>query len=137
MELQKSGSMQGDSENEDLVWVQCVREDRRREQAFAALHSKYLDLILGFLRRKGFEAQAPDMAQEVFMSVFRDLESFEGRSTFRSWLVAVAANRCRQEWTSRDRQKRKVNVVSLDPEMGRSLEESVASPAPDPQKQIL
>ena len=38
--------------------------------------------------------RAIDLAQEVLLSAFRALPSFEGRSRFSSWLFAIARNRC-------------------------------------------
>lgn len=38
--------------------------------------------------------QALDLAQDVLLSAFRRLETFEGRSGFASWLFVIARNRC-------------------------------------------
>lgn len=129
--------MHDDSEREDLEWIDLVRRGQSQEQAFAALYRKYSGLILGFLRRKGLESEAADFAQDVFLSAFRDLASFEGRSTFRTWLVAIAANRCRQEWARLGRHKRKGLLVEMDSEDGRSLEETLTSRNHDPEGAAL
>jgi RNA polymerase sigma-70 factor (ECF subfamily) len=42
---------------------------------------------LGFLRNSG---DAEDFTQEVFLKAFRSLESFEGRSSFSTWLYQIA-----------------------------------------------
>lgn len=129
--------MRDDSETEDLEWIRCIREGKSPELAYESLHRKYLGLILGFLGRQGFGAEAHDLAQDVFFSAFRELDSFEERSTFRTWLIAIAANRCRREWSRDSRLKRKVELVRPDPEEDRSLEEKVASNAPQPEEALL
>ena len=129
--------MRDDSETEDLEWIRCIREKKSPEQAYESLHGKYLGLILGYLGRQGFGAEAHDLAQDIFFSAFGELDSFEERSTFRTWLIAIAANRCRREWSRASRLKRKVELVHPDPENERPLEEKVASSAPQPEEALL
>ena len=38
--------------------------------------------------------QALDLAQDVLLSAWRSLESFQGRARFSSWLFSIARNRC-------------------------------------------
>jgi RNA polymerase sigma-70 factor (ECF subfamily) len=42
----------------------------------------------------GNDALAADVHQTVFVQAFRDLARFGGRSSFRTWLYAIARNRC-------------------------------------------
>lgn len=104
------------SEDErDLEWVRAILEGRDAERAFEELHSAYLPLILGFFAKKGFApAEVPDLAQELFFQVFKKLSTFEGRSSFRSWLIAVASHCCRDRWKSAGRAKRQGHEQSLD-----------------------
>lgn len=38
--------------------------------------------------------EALDLAQDVLLSAYRSLESFQGKARFSSWLFAIARNRC-------------------------------------------
>ena len=50
-------------------------------------HARY---IWRTLRHLGVsDADAPDLCQEVFLTVHRKLPSFEGRSTLRTWLYGI------------------------------------------------
>ncbi len=42
----------------------------------------------------GSDALAADVHQTVFVQAYRDLVRFGGRSSFRTWLYAIARNRC-------------------------------------------
>ena len=55
-------------------------------------------------------AMAEDMAQEVFIKVYRSLESFRGESTFSTWLTSIALNTCPVASAHGHKQ-----TVSLDP----------------------
>lgn len=36
-----------------------------------------------------------DLTQDVFISVYKNLESFKGNSTLKSWIYSIAINRCK------------------------------------------
>jgi len=42
------------------------------------------------------EASAEDVAQDTWIAVMQGLERFEGRSSFKTWLFRIAANRARK-----------------------------------------
>jgi RNA polymerase sigma-70 factor (ECF subfamily) len=56
------------------------------------------------------EADAEDVAQEVFLKAFRNLSKFRAESKFSTWLISITLNEAR----SRLRRKRIVRMESLD-----------------------
>jgi RNA polymerase sigma-70 factor (ECF subfamily) len=61
--------------------------------AFGKLVEKYQDRILDLVYDfSGDYHTAKDIAQEVFLKVFMNLSSFEGKSRFSTWLYRVAVN---------------------------------------------
>ena len=68
------------------------------EECFEALHERYRGRIYGFaLKRLRDPAEAEDVAQEVFLQVYRSLASFQGRSTLLTWMFGIANNQvCRR-----------------------------------------
>ncbi len=58
------------------------------------IFQEYGPYIWRVLRRLGVpESDADDVCQEVFMAVHKQLASFEGRSSLRTWLYAIALRR--------------------------------------------
>ncbi len=71
--------------------------------------------------------QALDLAQEVLLSAYRGLEGFGERSSFSSWLFAIARNRCislmRRPSLVVDDDVESLNVAGDQPGPDRALEE--------------
>jgi RNA polymerase sigma-70 factor (ECF subfamily) len=82
-----------ESREEDAKLVErCRRGDR---QAFRSLVERYqrkvYTLALGFVRDPD---QAYDISQEAFLKVFRHLDSFQGASSFYTWVYRITVNLC-------------------------------------------
>jgi RNA polymerase sigma-70 factor (ECF subfamily) len=74
--------------------------------AFEALVRRYQGRIIGFVRGlTGNAADAEDLAQEVFVRIYRSLGKFRGESTFKTWLYTVAVNVARSHHSRRTRQQ--------------------------------
>ncbi|MCZ6819732.1 MAG: RNA polymerase sigma factor [Calditrichaeota bacterium] len=79
--------------NKDSALLQgCRRGDR---QAQRALYDQYKDWVFGIAyRMSNHQQQAEDITQEVFIRLFRKIDSFRGDSAFSSWLYRLAMNVC-------------------------------------------
>ncbi len=66
------------------------------ERAFQKCVRLYQDKVFGLVYRMlGSQAEAEDVAQEVFVTVFKSIDSFRGDSKFSTWLYRIAANHCK------------------------------------------
>lgn len=54
-----------------------------------------------------------DINQEVFLSVIKNLHSFQGHSRFQTWVFRIAANKARDHWERRQAAKRGGGQVTL------------------------
>ncbi|MGE0791513.1 MAG: RNA polymerase sigma factor [Sandaracinaceae bacterium] len=76
----------------DLVWR--LRENER--SAVAEVYDRHHDALRRFARRLlGSEDAAEDLVHDVFLALPTAIRRFEGRSSLRTFLVSVAANRCK------------------------------------------
>ena len=68
----------------------------RDERAFRELIEAHRDRVYNIsFRMLGSRAEAEDVAQEVFIAVFKTIETFRGDSKFSTWLYRVAVNHCK------------------------------------------
>src|SRR5689334_18345082 len=68
----------------------------RDERAFRELVETHRDRVFNITYRMlGDRAEAEDVAQEVFISVFKTIENFREESKFSTWLYRVAVNHCK------------------------------------------
>ncbi len=68
----------------------------RDEKAFQELVEKHQNQVFNLLFRMiGNRAEAEDLAQEVFITVFKSIDQFRGDSKFSTWLYRVAVNHCK------------------------------------------
>lgn len=68
----------------------------RDERAFRELVDEQRDRVFNITYRMlGNRHEAEDVAQEVFISVFKTIDSFREESKFSTWLYRVTVNHCK------------------------------------------
>ena len=95
--------------NDEALVEQALRRGASDDRPFTILFERHRDLVWGICYRfTADRADAEDLLQEVFFKTYRNLRTFEGRSTFRTWLYQIALNTCRNEL--RYRRRRPVSI---------------------------
>ena len=77
-----------------------------------------------------------EVCQEVFLSVIRNLDSFQGSSQFQTWLFRIAANKARdfrekQHAAKRGGGQSPLSLQAEDPETGLTIDPPSHAPSPD------
>jgi RNA polymerase sigma-70 factor (ECF subfamily) len=68
----------------------------RDERAFRELIDAHRDRVFNITYRMlGNHAEAQDVAQEVFIAVFKTIDQFREESKFSTWLYRVTVNHCK------------------------------------------
>ncbi len=101
-----------------------------RPEAFERLLREFGDRIFRFARRLVGEATAEDLAQEVFVRVFRSIGAYRPSGRFESWIFAIASNLCIDQARKR---RPEASVTDLGEEMSA---ERFASTAPEPPDEL-
>jgi RNA polymerase sigma-70 factor (ECF subfamily) len=100
-----AGTLAAPARDRELVAL-CRSGD---PDAFARLVALQEGMVFNLAARLlGSAEEARDVAQEVFLQVYRQLGRFQGRSSLRTWIYRIVVNRChnrRRFWQRRRRDR--------------------------------
>lgn len=119
------------SDNDKLLLKRAKKGD---VEAFEQLIGQYQKKVFNIaLRMIGNPEDASELAQEVFIRIYRSLANFKEEASFSTWIYRITTNVCLDEIRKR---KNTHNTVSLDEEV--SLEDGdvrmqVADHRPTPE----
>lgn len=117
------------SSDEELVRL-CQERLLGDPRPFRTLVARYRDQVVNTAYRfLGDPHDAEDVAQEVFLKVYRGLPDFRGASSFSTWLYRIAINTCKNELRRRSRQ-----LTLLEPDL-ESLGINLPTP-PSPEQAV-
>ena len=86
------------------------------------------------VRLTGSSDRAEDLAQEVFLRLYRALPSFRGEALVSTYLYRIAVNVAQDEWKRRRREDQPLVSISEDPEW--PLADRLPDPAINAQEQM-
>jgi len=104
-----------------------------REESYETLIARFEHPIYNLVMRLVNDpADANDVVQEVFLKVFRNVRTFRGQSSLKTWIYRIAVNEAynHRRWFSRHRKQE----VGLEPEDEGSpaLRDSISDPGRTP-----
>jgi len=92
----------GDYSDEELVDRSRAGMGPQQEKFLNELFERHRTRVAAWCyRMTGDVDAATDLAQEVFLKAFQNLESFRGQSKFTTWLYSIARNHCMDALKSR------------------------------------
>src|SRR5947209_3773103 len=80
----------------------------------------------------GKHDQAEDLAQDIFLKIFKSLDTFDRRANFQTWLISVSRNLCIDHYRSVRKERQTINrdvdaielsVISHDQNQVEALEQ--------------
>ncbi len=112
----------------DAAHASCCFED---------VYTEYRDMIFHLAYRLlGHFDDALDLTQDVFMTVYRKLDTFRGESSLKTWLYRIVANKAanRQRWWRVRRRGQTVSLHELNHAAMIRLNLSLSGGAPSPEQ---
>jgi len=84
---------------------------KNNQTALITLYRNHVQEIYYFMLKRAISRQeAEDLTSQTFLKMISALPNFKGKSSFRSWLFAIAKNTLMDSW----RQHYKVKTVALE-----------------------
>jgi RNA polymerase sigma-70 factor (ECF subfamily) len=136
MELNAQRAAEAGAEFEDLRLVERLRKGH--ERAYEELIGRFQQPVyILAIRLLGDPSEAADVVQEVFLKVFRNIGSFRGQSSLKTWIYRITVNESHnaRRWFFRHRRRE----VELDtkPEESRDWRESIPDQNRSPYDEAL
>ena len=120
---------------EDSDAVAVARARAGDQDAFRMLVERHsIRLFQLVYRMTGNEQDAEDMVQETFLRAYKQLNRFESRAGFGTWLHRIAANCSLDLLRKRKREDEPVDAVQLESE---EPVPTLSSQAPPPDDQVF
>jgi RNA polymerase sigma-70 factor (ECF subfamily) len=101
----------------DTLIERCLGGDQQAWELIVRQHwRKVFNVAYKFV---GSHEQAEDLTQDIFLKIFRSLDTFDRRANFQTWLISVSRNLCIDHYRSvrKERQTidRDVTAEDLSP----------------------
>ena len=103
--------------NTDALIERCLAGDQAAWDQIVRQHwRKVFNLAYKFVGRHD---EAEDLAQDIFLKIFKALHTFDRRANFQTWLISISRNLCIDHYRSvrkeRETMARDVDASSLAP----------------------
>jgi len=111
-------------EQEDLRLVDSLRDGN--EAAYEQLLIRFQQPVYALaMRLLDDPSEAFDVVQEVFLKVFRNIASFRGQSTLKTWIYRITVNEAHNARRWFFRHRRREVELDTDPEDTRNWKETI------------
>jgi RNA polymerase sigma-70 factor (ECF subfamily) len=101
----------------DALIERCLKGDQAAWEAIVRQHwRKVFNVAYKFVGRHD---EAEDLTQDIFLKIFKSLDTFDRRANFQTWLISISRNLCIDFYRSSKKERRtidrEVNAADLSP----------------------
>ena len=124
LELSTERAAEAAAEAEDFRLVESLRKGH--ERAYEELISRFQQPVYVLaIRLLGDVSEASDVVQEVFLKVFRNIGSFRGQSSLKTWIYRITVNESHNARRWFFRHRRREVELDTNPQESRNWTESI------------
>lgn len=125
-----------------LKIIEEIQAGTRLEENCEKIYKRFRPTVRSFFLRKGFSPQeSDDLTQDVFLRVFKSIDTFRRESRFERWLWEIASHIYSNEIRRRRTEKRDAREQSLDAvtetEEGSAPALSIPSPGLSQEEEVV
>lgn len=125
-----------------LKTIEEIQAGIRVEENCGKIYKRFRPIVRAFFLRKGFTSQeSDDLTQDVFLRVFKSIDTFRRESRFERWLWEITGHIYSNEIRRRRTEKRDAPEQSLDAvtetEEGSAPALAIPSPGPSPEEEVV
>jgi len=112
-------------ESIEALIQRCLKGD---QQAWEAIVRQYRRKVFNVAYKfVGRHDEAEDLTQDIFLKIFKSLNTFDSRANFQTWLISVSRNLCIDHYRSVRKERETID---------RNIDASVLSPVSKTQSQM-
>ena len=136
LELSSERAAEAGAEFEDIRLVELLRlgDERAYEELITRFQQPVYVLALRLLSDS---SEASDVVQEVFLKVFRNIGSFRGQSTLKTWIYRITVNEAHNARRWFFRHRRREVELETNPEESRDWKESIPDRSRSPFEEAV
>ncbi|TAE09245.1 MAG: sigma-70 family RNA polymerase sigma factor [Bacteroidetes bacterium] len=109
---------------EDQEILALFRQEATQQKAFNILVRKYQERVYWLVRKMVIDHDdANDLTQDVFVKVWRSLDSFQGNAKLYTWIYKIASNEC-LTFLARKKRKFFLPIGDVQKELRQKLDSS-------------
>lgn len=106
---------------DDAEILSKFQDEKTRNEAFNILLKKYQQKIYWHIRRMVIDHEdADDIAQDVFVKVWKNLQGFRADAQLYTWMYRIATNEC-ITFLNKKKAKNNVSLDDVDSTLGDTL----------------
>jgi RNA polymerase sigma-70 factor (ECF subfamily) len=124
LDLNSERAAEAGADLEDLRLVEALRDgvDRAYEELLTRFQQPVYTLAVRLLNDP---SEAADVVQEVFLKVFRNIGSFRGQSSLKTWIYRITVNEAHNARRWFFRHRRREVELDQDPDESRNWKEII------------